>query len=1405
MLLTIGMMVKNEEKHLAECLSSLESIREELDSELVIVDTGSDDNTVEIAKEYTDKVYFHEWNDNFSEMRNTVIDYANGDWFFTLDGDEVVSNPKTIIDFFKSGNYKEYKTVFVTQKNYTNLEENRFSKILQARLFETKDFHYKGAVHNQPQYKKPVYELDTILEHYGYVSSDEDLIEKKFKRTSNILKQELEKDPTNVYYWFQLSKSYNMHKDQEDALDAIEEAYKVAQENDLDLSIRMYVLIQLAKMYLINNRYKMAEKIVENALDIKDGYVDLYYYLARAQLLQGKKEEGLSNFKEYIKLINNYDQTNSKIDTSVDDETMGNYNIAYRFIIALAADLEIETDYAIEAAFKIDVNSQLQHAIHPFISICLNNRRHMELKKFYLEQLENKNLKTKFINLLEKLKSNLIIEEKEKVNSLFTDLEDNREYSLLNKVRENIYQESYQVNIEQLVDINYNTKPDYYGDIVYYLLKINNNDTTYKLLTNIREENLNRFISYLNDKYDDLSDVMMSFVDLDVKGIAEARVNKSLSRYLLALDNEVEKTNKTIIENYLSAGKKYIEKLYTKEIIKNELIYELKSEEEAFLLYMYKAFEVKEDDLKIYIQYLRKAIDIYPLMKKVVETLMLEVKEEQGKINKMEEIKDDIKSKVETMISNNNLIGAEKTLTEYQQRFKIDEDIYSMKSIILINKGFLEEAKEVLIKGLEIYPNNFDLNFNLSFVYENLDKLERSIVQYHRAEELAKNKVEIQEVEKSLNRIKTNNKSADISKKEKVVFFCKKGLDNFIDDLIKGLSDFYETKKVIVNKYDQIDKWIEWSDIVWFEWCDELVIYGSKLDLARDKKMVCRLHSYEAFTNYISKVNWSNIDRIIFVAEHIREFVLNQLQGINIKNKSVIIPNGLNANKFNYRRRKHGYNLAYVGLINYKKGPMLALQLIKALADINKKYKLFIAGKFEQARYSLYFKQMIKDMNLQENVYFEGWQDDIDKWLENKNYIISSSVLESQHLSIMEAMSKGIKPIVHNFVGAKNIYPEKYIWNSINQGIELIRNSDYSSMEYKKFIQNNYSLKKQISKTKSLLEKINKENSKHEFDYNSYWNMRLNNKFDIEGVGYIGLGKIYNKYLYNIRFDILKHIVNKSFISLKNKDILELGPGIGIFTDYFFKSNVGKYRGIDIAKKSIVELSKKYKEFNFIHGDISNPDNFGDSKYDLIFAADVLLHQTNEKKYNATIKNIYSSLKDNGIVILFDPISVIGTKSKSEHVIIRDIEYIKKILNKNGLDLFALLPTSFFMNNPFDANLLEENKADVINLFKYINNIFGGSNLPLKSKEILAKWLSMLERKCLVSKGFGLSQKVLIITKNGKDDIFKEQNINIENIWDINNIEANIIKNKNILANDNYINKDNLILKFEKLINPIIT
>ncbi len=85
--LSLCMIVKNESKHLARCLESVDGVVDEI----IVVDTGSTDDTVEIAKKYDAKVYNYEWNDDFSAARNESIKHATGDWVLILDADEEIS------------------------------------------------------------------------------------------------------------------------------------------------------------------------------------------------------------------------------------------------------------------------------------------------------------------------------------------------------------------------------------------------------------------------------------------------------------------------------------------------------------------------------------------------------------------------------------------------------------------------------------------------------------------------------------------------------------------------------------------------------------------------------------------------------------------------------------------------------------------------------------------------------------------------------------------------------------------------------------------------------------------------------------------------------------------------------------------------------------------------------------------------------------------------------------------------------------------------------------------------------------------------------------------------------------------------------------------------------------------
>ncbi len=142
---TLVMIVKNESANLGTCLASVE---EQVD-EIIIVDTGSTDNTLEIAGKYTDKIFTYPWDGNFSAARNYAIGKAKGDWLLSLDADEVLlSKPgqlKKLVS--KSKKIDAYMLPLLYPISEKTGEYNQF---LILRLFRNKkEYRFEGAIHEQ--------------------------------------------------------------------------------------------------------------------------------------------------------------------------------------------------------------------------------------------------------------------------------------------------------------------------------------------------------------------------------------------------------------------------------------------------------------------------------------------------------------------------------------------------------------------------------------------------------------------------------------------------------------------------------------------------------------------------------------------------------------------------------------------------------------------------------------------------------------------------------------------------------------------------------------------------------------------------------------------------------------------------------------------------------------------------------------------------------------------------------------------------------------------------------------------------------------------------------------------------------------------------------------------------------
>jgi len=313
------------------------------------------------------------------------------------------------------------------------------------------------------------------------------------------------------------------------------------------------------------------------------------------------------------------------------------------------------------------------------------------------------------------------------------------------------------------------------------------------------------------------------------------------------------------------------------------------------------------------------------------------------------------------------------------------------------------------------------------------------------------------------------------SKRPKIAFFCGLTGDlKFLTDICEFTKRRYLTQLCEGQSIDQIYEVMKWSDISWFEWCTNLVVMASR----RPKvcKNIVRLHRFEAYNNWPSQVQWENIDILITVGNSfVRDALLKQVPDIENRTRLITIPNGVNLDKCKFVGKHRGKNLACVGYLNMRKNPMFILQCMQKLHYIDPEYKLYFAGTFQDAMLEQYIKHMVQALDLSDVVLFDGWQEDINSWLQDKHYIISCSIGESQGMGVLEGMACGLKPVIHNFPGADQVFPSEFLFNISEESCRQILSDIYEPEKYRRFVEENYPLESQLRRTNDLFTQLEAE------------------------------------------------------------------------------------------------------------------------------------------------------------------------------------------------------------------------------------------------------------------------------------------------------------------------------------------
>ncbi len=306
-LISLAMIVKNEEKFLEGCLDSVK----DLVDEIIIVDTGSTDNTLSIAKKFNAKIYHFNWINDFSAARNESIKNATGEWILYLDADERLIAGKENLRFLLTSLPENVGGLVCSidslhSKSDGSSEMHRGSYPRLFRNYGYPKICFLGKVHEQITQSiralgKEILLSELVIEHLGYNQSLE-IVNQKARRNYEMLMQQIKSEPTDGYLWFQLGQTLGHLKLQRQAEEAIKFAIQCGNLSDSIYSSAAATLSQLSGN---DKRFSEALKWSEEALKISNEFLYALNLKAYSLLYLNRYEESEIAFNQALEIFDN--------------------------------------------------------------------------------------------------------------------------------------------------------------------------------------------------------------------------------------------------------------------------------------------------------------------------------------------------------------------------------------------------------------------------------------------------------------------------------------------------------------------------------------------------------------------------------------------------------------------------------------------------------------------------------------------------------------------------------------------------------------------------------------------------------------------------------------------------------------------------------------------------------------------------------------------------------------------------------------------------------------------------------------------------------------------------------------------------------------------------------------------
>uniref|UniRef100_A0A6M3ILH9 Putative glycosyltransferase n=1 Tax=viral metagenome TaxID=1070528 RepID=A0A6M3ILH9_9ZZZZ len=288
------MIVRNEERFLPQCLQSVQGVVDDI----VIVDTGSTDRTLDIAREHNARVYEHPWEHSFAKARNQSLSYVHSDWVLILDADEELDKDAgPILREALSGN--EYNAIAGTVISHHRGGMAKHTSIRAVRNLPT-GVYWQRRVHNQVMFPGFAQFFPFTIYHHGYNLSPEEMKAKDL-RTYKLLRASLRDEPDDPFTHGYLAVALQHLGHYKASIKHAKRAAKLWEQTTDGTGMVLNAWYTCANSYVGLGDIKGVERSVRKALKIWPDYADCWFLLGGCLADQpGREGDAVSALMRYM-------------------------------------------------------------------------------------------------------------------------------------------------------------------------------------------------------------------------------------------------------------------------------------------------------------------------------------------------------------------------------------------------------------------------------------------------------------------------------------------------------------------------------------------------------------------------------------------------------------------------------------------------------------------------------------------------------------------------------------------------------------------------------------------------------------------------------------------------------------------------------------------------------------------------------------------------------------------------------------------------------------------------------------------------------------------------------------------------------------------------------------------------